>query len=107
MSRVSQEFYCGECNGYFVVRLNMAINHRVEIICPNCGHQHLRNIVDGVIYEKGRYDGKAVEEIMPTKASYSKKSRTEAMVNSAKRDGVVLADRWLDIAAREKGEDYE
>ena len=55
MSRISQEFYCGECSGYFVVRLNIALNHEAEIVCPNCGHEHCRVVRNGIITE-ARWD---------------------------------------------------
>ena len=31
MDRISQEFYCGECQGYFVVRLNIAQTTRPKL----------------------------------------------------------------------------
>lgn len=61
MGRISQEFYCGECKGYFVVRLNIELNHEVEIACPNCGHEHRRCIVDGLIFEQGRHTGTEIK----------------------------------------------
>lgn len=117
MARISQEFYCGECKGYFLVRLNMALNFEAEIVCPNCGHKHRRCVKDGQIYEGGRFNTDSKEEIMPTKASYSKTPLTEKMQKAhekndfnGRRDGVVVCDRppmydrWLEIAARERGE---
>ena len=111
MNRVIQEFYCGECAGYFLVSLNMALNFEAEIQCPNCGHKHRRVIKDGEIYEDGRYRFSAKETILTTKAHYSKKPFTEKMRKAGKwdkRDGVpmdyTMAERWLNVAARERGE---
>jgi predicted RNA-binding Zn-ribbon protein involved in translation (DUF1610 family) len=111
MSSISQEFYCHECNGYFLVRLNMAINHEAEIICPNCGHEHRRCIIDGQIFEKGRNSTAVKEKIRTTKVNYSKTPFTqkmrEAHENSSfhgRRDGVPMFDQWLNVAARERGE---
>jgi hypothetical protein len=112
---VTQEFYCGECKGYFLVTLNMALNFEVEIICPNCGHEHRRCINNGQIFEDGRYGSGVKEKIRPTKASYAKEPLTtkmrEAHEKSAwhdRRDGQVVSEplfeRWLEIAAREKGQ---
>lgn len=116
---MSQEFYCGECNGYFVVRLNMALNHVVHVQCPECGHEHRRVIKHGVIYENGRYNESVVENIHTTKATYSKEPLTEKMRKahdansySGRRDGVKLTNeqlsRWAEVAQREKtGEQFD
>jgi hypothetical protein len=113
MSRVTQEFYCGECQGYFLVRLNMALNFEAHIKCPKCEHEHRRIIKDGEIYEKGRYGVDVKETIHTTMAQYSKEPFTAKMKKASKwgdrRDGVpmdhVMAERWLNVAARERGED--
>lgn len=112
MSRVSQEFYCGECQGYFVVRLNMSLNFEALIKCPNCGHEHRRVVKDGEIYEQGRHSVPVKETILTTKATYSKEPFTEKMKKARgwgdRRDGVTfdhaMAERWLNVASREKGE---
>lgn len=113
MSRVTQEFYCGECRGYFLVHLNMSLNIEVHIKCPKCGHEHRRVIKDGEIYEKGRYAVDAKETIHTTIAQYSKEPFTAKMQRASRwgdrRDGVpmdyAMAERWLNVAARERGED--
>ncbi len=113
---VRQEWYCttsgGGCGGYFVVPLNMQINGRVEIICPNCAHKHQRVIEDGQIKEFGRFNGTSTETIRPTRASFSKKPKTQRMKDavssgsiSTERDGIVLGDdrsdflreRWFEL----------
>ena len=110
--RQSQEFYCGECRGYFIVRLNMALNHEALIKCPNCGHEHQRCVNNGVIYERGRFANSVKETVRPMKSSYSKKPRTKAMEEAHeknsyrdRRDGVKMSrqqlSRWAEIADRE------
>lgn len=89
--KIWQEFYCGECKGYFRVKLNTAINMAVEMVCPNCGHEHHRYIKDGVIYENGRYGNEPKEKIYPPKSAYSKEAFTQKMAQSKwARDGVVI-----------------
>lgn len=113
--RASQEFYCGECVGYFLVRLNMALNHEVEVRCPNCGHEHRRVVRDGVIYESGRFASSVKEKVLTTIATYHKEPITEHMQNAHawdRRDAVkISADqksrwsemlRWSEVAAREQ-----
>ena len=114
MGKILQEFYCGNCQGYFCVSLNTALNYEVEVRCPNCGHEHRRCIVDGVIFENGRFQTNVKEKILVSKATYSKTPLTDTMKNSRKRDGVVIErdplsqsefdERWASVAAREKGE---
>lgn len=115
MSRISQEFYCGECTGYFLVRLNDSLNHGVEIVCPNCGHEHRRCIVDGQIFENGRHETPVKEKIRPTKVSYSKEPLTTQMKQAGgwgqRRDGSILTEmmrsRWLEKGTEEKGMKHE
>jgi len=118
--RITQEFYCGECSGYFLVRLNMELNSVVMIRCPKCSHLHQRCINDGQIFEKGRHQTSVKENIRTTMATYSKEPHTVKMQEAQKknkhstycadrRDGVPMSqdqmDRWLNVAARERGED--
>jgi len=114
--RLTQEFYCGECHGYFMVRLNMSLNFEALIKCPNCGHEHRRVIKDGEIHEQGRFQVDAKETILTTMATYSKEPYTDKMKKAhekgswgSRRDGVpvdyTMAERWLQVAARERGED--
>jgi len=117
MGRISQEFYCGECKGYFAIRLNMSLNHEVEIVCPNCKHEHRRRIEDGQIFERGRHITPISEKILTSMANYSKTPITQRMrdahekqIYSARRDGVPyenqpMMEQWLSVAARERGEE--
>lgn len=119
MARITQEFYCGECKSYFDIRLNMMINHEAHIECPGCKHQHRRCVVDGVVYEKGRYQTDVVEEICPNPATLRKIPLTQRMLEAEKanswagrRDGVPIMDsdrmdRWISVAVRERLGDTE
>lgn len=114
VSRVLQEFYCGECEGYIRVKLNMAINNEVDVECPNCHHKHRRCIKDGEISERGRFTSDAIEEICPTIAAYSKEPITKKMRDAHKtksyadrRDGVVVGEeemrlRWAELDSRQR-----
>jgi hypothetical protein len=108
MAKTSQEFYCGECQGYFILILNSYLDgYEVEIVCPNCKHEHRRCITKGQIVEAGRHSNAPKEKIYATKSSYHKEPIHARMANGrdwgAKRDGQVLKEA-KDIA-KEKKED--
>lgn len=96
--KVWQEFYCaksgGGCGGYIMVKLNMAINGTVKVICPKCKHSHGRVIEEGHLKENfssSRYTGgrndNTDQEIIPTMAAYSETPRTTAYLTTAKIEG--------------------
>lgn len=98
MSKIVQEFYCtksgGGCGGYFMIKMNMALNGVHKIICPNCNHNHQRRVKNGEIIEEGRNNGSPVDEIYATKSSFTWEPRTIQMKNRAgsikERDSVVV-----------------
>lgn len=100
MARVYQEFYCassgGGCGGFVTVRLNMALQGVVEIICPKCEHKHQRNIKDGVLTGDGRHSSNVTQEIMPTIAAWSKTAKHPESIRRAEgfqeREAVVIED---------------
>lgn len=99
-NKIWQEFYCGECQGYFRVKLNMALTIGVEIVCPKCKHEHHRFIKDGVIFESGRSQNGAKEKICPPLSAYSKEPLTRKMETTRyARDGVVI-DKESDLSER-------
>ena len=94
--RVTQEFYCNECDGYFRVTLNMELNINVKVHCPNCDHQHCRHIVNGVLFDQHQQLYTNFEELHPQKSSYTK---TPIHVHSKKnmRNGMAISDPSRDI----------
>lgn len=71
-SRVTHEFRCTECGKYFDVKLNITLKGNYRIHCPNCGHVHYRQIVDGKITENRFPDNREsllIEDIMPMKSA--------------------------------------
>lgn len=101
--KIWQEIHCtksgGGCGGFFLVKLNVALNMRAEMVCPKCKHKHIRHIVDGEVHEWGRHDtsnGAVKEEICPTMAAWSEKPRTLHLEKVAgkdsqkERDGAII-----------------
>ena len=78
-----QEFNCrksGEgCGGFILVRLNIALNRRITIICPSCKHEHERVINKGLIVDDTHRGKKAQEVFTPLMSAWSKEPRTEEM----------------------------
>ena len=107
MKKIWQEFFCNDCGGYFRVKLNMALNINVEVVCPECGRKHPRVVENGRIYEKGNSSG-VVEEIHTTKSAYSKEPLHKNIQPGA-RDGKVIesdADLIRDAYVRELWTDH-
>lgn len=104
-NRVAQEFYCNHCDGYFLANLNFALNINVAVICPSCEHRHLRQIKDGILMDNDWQSSD--HEIICLKTTYRKTPYTDRMAKGA-RSGVALEfplnDRWVEVAAREKGQ---
>lgn len=91
--KVWQEFYCHRCSGggtYIMVKLNMAINYSVAVVCPMCGAKHERNIENGVLFDRSK-SGNYKEEICPPKSACSKEPR-HAKIKRGARDAAVVKD---------------
>jgi len=99
--RVWQEFHCprsgGGCGGFVLLKLNMALNRVVTIVCPKCKHEHCRNIIDGQLVERGRWKGSSTETIIPTLAAWSDTSRLKTPYNqSQERDARLVTPEELE-----------
>jgi hypothetical protein len=108
-NKIWQEFYCNDCpeGNYMRVRLNMGLNHSVEIVCPMCKAKHHRTIKNGLIFD-GK-NGNVVEQICPPKSACSKEPIAAKMFKNA-RDGVkieqtdaekirdsIMKERWIEL----------
>ena len=116
-NKIWQEFYCNDCpeGNYIMVRLNLGLNHTVEVVCPMCGAKHHRTIKGGRIVDDSK-NGAIIEQVCPPKSACSKEPRTAKMFKNA-RNGVeveesdadkirrqMMAERWIEIAGG--GESY-
>jgi hypothetical protein len=86
MSKIAQEFYCNDCDGYILVKLNISLNRRIQVKCPSCGRLHPRAVKEGLIVESYHDTTGDTENIVPTKAAYSK---TSLLDTRASRGGVT------------------
>ncbi len=63
--RRREEFYCGECDKYFLTYLrdNMLGDYTVE--CPGCSHHHYRRVENGIVTDdRHRFKGEGDTEIL-------------------------------------------
>ena len=100
--KILQEIHCtksgGGCGGFFRCKLNVCLNRKVEMVCPNCGHKHRRSIKDGVVHEEGRHAGTVQEQITPPKSAFSEEPHTKKLKKWAgkdskkERDGAVISN---------------
>ena len=98
--RIVQEFYCSgnpgsACPGYFRVTLNLAINARVLIECPQCKRQHERDIHNGQIQDCTKQQ----QTTIIITAMPSTWSKTPALHHSQRhmRHGAILTDPTRDL----------
>lgn len=102
MSRVTQEFYCrnsgGGCGGYFLAKINTALNGVHNIICPNCQHQHQRSIKDGKIVGEGRSSSKPVDEIYAPKSTWRKEPFTKVMKTKGETEDAVIISNPQEVS---------
>jgi len=99
-SKVWQEFYCNDCDGYIRLKLNVEICRPVRICCPNpsCARHkdgHPRVIQGGMIISDHGGGGKESEEIMPPLSAYSKESINAPKNIKHTRVGVKLDPNQL------------
>lgn len=47
-----QELYCHNCDGYVQFTLDLSVDGKYKLKCPNCGHTHYRFVRDGRITEE-------------------------------------------------------
>jgi DNA-directed RNA polymerase subunit RPC12/RpoP len=73
MAREVFEFTCKtECGKIFDINLNLSLNGKYRINCPNCNHKHYRWVKDGKITEErfpDRENDLLAEDIWPMRSS--------------------------------------
>lgn len=100
MSKITQEFYCNDCDGYFFVTFNIALNQEIGLVCPNCKRRHPRTIKDGCVSDgpwSGYSNYYSSEEILVPQSAYHKKPfvSVKDSRNGHAVDPVMRA-RWLE-----------
>ncbi len=47
-----QELYCHNCGRYVQFPLDLSMDGKYTLNCPNCGHEHYRFVHDGIISDE-------------------------------------------------------
>jgi len=115
--RITQEFYCNDCMGYFLVRLRVnGPNYKARVKCPKCGREHPRYIIDGLITEQAadrrlwkKPPPERDENILTTMATYRTKPFTTMMQRREgfARCGMPVSDAAMAKRLQETGMKHE
>lgn len=81
---------CHNCNKGFIAQLDHRINGNHVVLCPHCGHQHCRVIVDGVITSE-RWDTRYEEVKVSGRCVWTVAGRPIISSTAA----MFIRDRWL------------
>lgn len=104
-----QELHCHNCNKYVQFNLDDEISGNHVLYCPNCGHEHCRVVVDGVItdarWDRRNNNWQSVQSNVPTQqytvsvsnATWTNTSSWNSYSNSATTAvSVYLYGSWMD-----------
>lgn len=81
---------CHACNKLFVAQLDHSVNGNHIVICPHCGHQHCRVIVDGKITSE-RWDS-SFETVNVSPRCVWTSDNIPLVTSTA---ALFIRDRWL------------
>ena len=90
-----QELFCHECQKY--VQFNIpAENGNLVVECPNCGHEHLRVVKNGVITEDrwGSRNNNSSPTIYASGTAYTTSSYITVSTSSS-TGSYFLQDSWM------------
>jgi phage FluMu protein Com len=93
-----QELFCHACNKY--VRFDVPeTDGRLIVKCPNCGHEHYRIVMNGIITEE-RWG--SANRNMPTMYAVGTSSATTSFISyysTSAGTSSFTAQSWLDSTA--------
>jgi len=91
-----QELHCHNCDGYVQFDIDIHLNGNHVITCPNCKHEHLRVVKNGVITDArwGSRNGN-MQLYTATGTTYTFSSYTASSTGSS----AYLSSSWLDTTA--------
>lgn len=90
---IRSDLHCTDCRRDFVAKLEAQLDGNHVIVCPWCGHQHCRVIVDGVV-TGDRYDSTHERVEVPTRCVW--RTGDNLQTSSASH---FLREKWLDKLA--------
>jgi len=87
---VRTDMYCHDCGKNFLATIDFSIEGNHTIVCPHCGHEHLRKIENGKI-TSDRWGSSSGSTTARTQKIWSD-SRLKMQTSSASE---FLRERWL------------
>lgn len=90
-----QELHCHNCNGYVQFDIDIHLNGNHVIICPNCKHEHLRVVKNGIITDE-RWGSRNINTQMytATGTTYTTASYSATATATTSVD-MYLSSSWL------------
>lgn len=89
-----QELYCHNCTKYVRFDIDLNVNANYLLVCPECGHQHYRRVVDGVITDERWGQDPSQEVITITATSTSATSYLASATSSTTSATMYLRQAW-------------
>jgi putative FmdB family regulatory protein len=102
---VKYEFNCTECGKYFDIKLNVTHNGNYRIHCPNCGHIHYRQVVNGKITDTrfpDNHESILIDDIIPMKSSCRDFQKETAEITEGNQSAAAFLRRswWEKFSVR-------
>jgi len=93
-----QELWCHDCSRYVQFKMDMALDGNHVIICPNCGHEHLRVVRSGEITDI-RWGSRNRNNVLTAVTTGTTKSSTYTTYTSTANDITksFYASAWAGI----------
>lgn len=90
---VRTDVYCHSCNKNFVAKLDYRIDGNHRIVCPYCGHEHWRQIKDGVVTSDRWGSSNGMPTVEVDKRSIWTHDSLPIQTSTASR---FIREKWLD-----------
>lgn len=92
--REGTEFYCHWCDGYIRVVLDLSVTGNHCVMCPKCGHEHYRVVVNGEVTSDRWNSSFSTSAVTCSMANYYTTSAYSSTTSSA-----MFAQSWLNVTS--------
>lgn len=92
-----QELHCHNCDVYVQFDIDINLNGNHIVICPNCKHEHLRVVNNGIITDE-RWGSRNMPTYTATGTSYTGSSYSST-TSATTGTSMYLSGAWLSSTA--------